>query len=71
MFRILSKKYYNRYTKFAKDKKLKFELNISLEEESLAQWAVRLVTRVEPLADASDVELVFAVFALHTGKRTV
>jgi len=46
-------------------------LNISLEEESLAQWAVGLVARVEPLADASDVELVFAVFALHTGKRPV
>jgi len=38
---------------------------ISLEEESLAKWTVRLVRGVKPLADAGNVELIFAVFALH------
>jgi hypothetical protein len=44
---------------------------VSLEEESLAERAVTLVARVEPLADARYVELVFAVVALHGRKGTI
>jgi len=44
---------------------------ISLEEECLAKGAVTLVGRVEPLADTSYVELVFAVAALHGGKGPI
>jgi hypothetical protein len=44
---------------------------VSLEEESLAERAVTLVARVEPLADARYVELVFAVLARHSREALV
>jgi hypothetical protein len=43
----------------------------SLEEECLAQGAVRFVGGVEPLADTGNVELVLAVPALHRGNGSV
>jgi len=43
----------------------------SLEEEGLAERAVGLVARVEPLADAGHMELVLAVPTLHRRNRFV
>lgn len=37
----------------------------SLEEESLTQWTVWLIRCVKPFPDATDMELVVAVLALH------
>lgn len=41
------------------------------EEVGLAEWTVALVTGLEPLADAADVELVLAVLTRHAGQRLV
>ena len=43
----------------------------SLPEEGLAERAIALVRRVEPLADAADVELVVAVLAGKFGQTFV
>jgi len=43
----------------------------SLEEEILAEWAIRLIRSVEPLADAANVELVRTATTLHRWQRFV
>ena len=47
------------------------DVGVSLPEERLAERAIALVRRVEPFADAADMELVSAVLAGKFGQTLV